>query len=709
MLTAHSSTTTAARHRPAASDAPALPLAAIRSGGQTGADRAALDWALARGVPHGGWVPRGRGAEDGPIDAKYGGLVETPSARVEQRTEWNVRDADYTALFTMTGPTATSDNHFKTLKGGTKHTADCAWGLSKPYKHFHADAWPPAAAAAHLRKKMADRGASTLNVAGPRASEEPGVYAYVQAVLSAAFDAERRRLHAPTRPRLDSQSPGEASSPCATPARAAADVAPVSAVPTSQDAQIRLCVAAIPPLPRRPKEPRPEELFAAHNVPACRRSHLRVCTWNLLNDARVAKGMGGMHAKWDLRRVNVLRNMLAIDADVYLLQELHHNSHFFLRAVLPDYTLLTGGGQGVMFRNTPRKVGKERRVYCSLVSDKKADGLGLRLIKSTTHRNVTLAPVYRALLEVHGLGGDGAAPFRLLAGAMHCAGFKPSGPSGPSGQMVDNNTEARNITTQVGRDLWRLPARHKAPMVIGGDFNAAKRDGSGALYRAFTCAEERAAGSEDELSEDEDEEREWPPPGRAALATDLWAHDTVTQKEYGGLQRGSTCLSALGQGKTGQGLIARAAEHAARGEPWPEDRPCTDDGHIDWLLSAAAGAEHGKVQLRARRAVVATERVLPPLRPNDATELHGDADALPVDGAIFASDHYAVFTDVEFKYVFTDEEDAALAALQSATLAAEPDLAEVARAVAAAEAYADHPDIAEAIGIARKGLARATQ
>ena len=116
------------------------------------------------------------------------------------------------------------------------------------------------------------------------------------------------------------------------------------------------------------------------------------------------------------------------------------------------------------------------------------------------------------------------------------------------------------------------------------------------------------------------------------------------------------------------------------------------------------------MQLRARRAVVATERVLPPLRPNDATELHGDADALPVDGAIFASDHYAVFTDVEFKAApLNTQEGAALAALQSATLAAEPDLAEVARAVAAAEAYADHPALAEAIGIARNGLSRATQ
>jgi Circularly permutated YpsA SLOG family len=32
----------------------------IISGGQTGADRATLDWALSHGVPCGGWCPRGR-------------------------------------------------------------------------------------------------------------------------------------------------------------------------------------------------------------------------------------------------------------------------------------------------------------------------------------------------------------------------------------------------------------------------------------------------------------------------------------------------------------------------------------------------------------------------------------------------------------------------------------------------------------------------
>jgi hypothetical protein len=65
----------------------------IVSGGQTGADRAALDWAIEHDISHSGWCPRGRKAEDGPIDAKYQ-LQESPSSNYPQRTEWNVRDSD---------------------------------------------------------------------------------------------------------------------------------------------------------------------------------------------------------------------------------------------------------------------------------------------------------------------------------------------------------------------------------------------------------------------------------------------------------------------------------------------------------------------------------------------------------------------------------------------------------------------------------------
>jgi hypothetical protein len=72
----------------------------IVSGGQTDADRAALDWALAHGVECGGWCPKGRKAEDGPIHPKYP-LKETPSAAYLQRTEWNARDSDATVLFSI--------------------------------------------------------------------------------------------------------------------------------------------------------------------------------------------------------------------------------------------------------------------------------------------------------------------------------------------------------------------------------------------------------------------------------------------------------------------------------------------------------------------------------------------------------------------------------------------------------------------------------
>ena len=50
----------------------------IISGGQTGVDRAALDIAIDLEIPHGGWCPYERKAEDGVIPAKYN-LKECPA------------------------------------------------------------------------------------------------------------------------------------------------------------------------------------------------------------------------------------------------------------------------------------------------------------------------------------------------------------------------------------------------------------------------------------------------------------------------------------------------------------------------------------------------------------------------------------------------------------------------------------------------------
>ncbi|MCX8018628.1 MAG: putative molybdenum carrier protein, partial [Rhodocyclaceae bacterium] len=94
--------------------------ARIISGGQTGVDRAALDWAIARGIPHGGWCPKGRLAEDGPIAPRYN-LTETESADLGERTWCNVRDSDGTLILNRGD-----------LSGGSLKTLYLAERLGRP-------------------------------------------------------------------------------------------------------------------------------------------------------------------------------------------------------------------------------------------------------------------------------------------------------------------------------------------------------------------------------------------------------------------------------------------------------------------------------------------------------------------------------------------------------------------------------------------------
>ena len=70
----------------------------IRTGGQSGVDRAAMDFAREYGIPLCGWCPKNGWAEDYPdspgVLLDYPELTETPSDGTEQRTKWNMRDAD---------------------------------------------------------------------------------------------------------------------------------------------------------------------------------------------------------------------------------------------------------------------------------------------------------------------------------------------------------------------------------------------------------------------------------------------------------------------------------------------------------------------------------------------------------------------------------------------------------------------------------------
>ncbi|MDA1016442.1 MAG: putative molybdenum carrier protein [Planctomycetota bacterium] len=133
----------------------------IVSGGQTGVDRAALDVALDLNIPCGGWCPRGRLAEDGWIDERYP-LQATESRNYTQRTRRNVRDSDGTLILTV-----------GKLTGGTSLTKSYAARESKPYFIVDLDL---AIDIEPVLRWLAAQRIQQLNVAGPRASSQPGIY-----------------------------------------------------------------------------------------------------------------------------------------------------------------------------------------------------------------------------------------------------------------------------------------------------------------------------------------------------------------------------------------------------------------------------------------------------------------------------------------------------------------------------------------------------
>jgi len=148
----------------------------IVSGGQTGADRAALDVALELGIPCGGWCPAGRIAEDGPISDRYP-LQETPEPKYIQRTKWNVRDSDGTVVFT-TGVE---------ISGGSLNTLEYAREIRKPCVHIHRGSRPSPEQC--LLRFIEGHGIKILNVAGPRSSNDPDIYRFVYDTLKEVFTA----------------------------------------------------------------------------------------------------------------------------------------------------------------------------------------------------------------------------------------------------------------------------------------------------------------------------------------------------------------------------------------------------------------------------------------------------------------------------------------------------------------------------------------
>jgi hypothetical protein len=134
----------------------------VVSGGQSGVDRAALDAALSLEIPVGGWCPKGRSAEDGPLPGRYP-LRETESPDPDVRTAANVHDSDATLVVIATASDA-----------GTDRTVEAAQRAAKPCLVDLAN--EPSALAEALAWLDVVR-PCVLNIAVPRESSAPGIYA----------------------------------------------------------------------------------------------------------------------------------------------------------------------------------------------------------------------------------------------------------------------------------------------------------------------------------------------------------------------------------------------------------------------------------------------------------------------------------------------------------------------------------------------------
>lgn len=148
-----------------------MTLTRIISGGQTGVDRGALDAALSRGFPCGGWCPAGRLAEDGRIDLKYP-LEELPGG-YKARTIQNIVDTDATVVI-----------YFGQLEGGTQLTVLQCMRRHKPYKLIDAEVVSADCAAGLVADFVAAHNVETLNVAGPRQSKAPNAQTFAFDVVT---------------------------------------------------------------------------------------------------------------------------------------------------------------------------------------------------------------------------------------------------------------------------------------------------------------------------------------------------------------------------------------------------------------------------------------------------------------------------------------------------------------------------------------------
>ena len=150
-----------------------MPLRKIVSGGQTGVDRAALDIAIELGIPHGGFCPLGRRAEDGIIPSKYN-LIEYESIEYATRTLKNVLSSDGTLIL-----------HYGIISHGTALTKKYCIQENKPLKIINI-LGESKSGGYNFTNWQKENSIQVLNIAGPRKSEN-GNYELIRKILYELF------------------------------------------------------------------------------------------------------------------------------------------------------------------------------------------------------------------------------------------------------------------------------------------------------------------------------------------------------------------------------------------------------------------------------------------------------------------------------------------------------------------------------------------
>ena len=143
----------------------------IISGGQTGADIAGVDAAIFCNFPYGGWLPKGRKTENGPVPETYTDFQVMSKGGYPMRTEQNIKDADGTLIFT-----------YGKLSGGSSLTKGLAVKNKKPWLHIDLDTVKNPAA--KINYWVIEWDIKILNVAGKSASKAPAIYNRVKEIIT---------------------------------------------------------------------------------------------------------------------------------------------------------------------------------------------------------------------------------------------------------------------------------------------------------------------------------------------------------------------------------------------------------------------------------------------------------------------------------------------------------------------------------------------